>query len=408
MSSPSNIQNGIYSDSQSVNPYSGGSLLEKVDHNGETIFPSVKPKWPAPQVYSNPEFYHSARVRESAPVEGAVLEISTDGGETWSKCPVVSVLNEDGILGRTDIREAVCRYAEDDNYEASDRVAVVCENLFLPRPSSGSGGDVSVHISEGTDWQSEFKQKWKSADKSNPVVIYIDDTTDSDSADNIFSVISTTCDSAFSVIYDRSVSVRTVELTGFSGNEYIQGFTSYYINTIGSGAFMNCKGLEKVFVPNCSSVENSAFYGCTNLLKFYNSSNIYNVGFFAFEGCGSLDNFLPINTILPDSAFDGCSNLKEALLFKGLGEYTFLGCTNMKHVILNEGVGSYIPEGCFSDCSGLEFVDFSKSNVETIEQNAFSGVGFSKCIFVFKDVAQYNLLAPQIGENIRYYINNES
>lgn len=408
MSSPSNIQKGIYSDSLSVNPYSGGLLLEKVDHNGEIVFPSAKPKWPTPQVYSNPEFYHSARVRELAPVEGAVLEISTDGGETWSKCPVASVLNKDGILGREEVIEAVCRYAEDDSHESSDKTSVVCRNIRVPRPGHGGGGDVSVTISEGVDWQSEFKQKWQSADKSNPVTIYIDDTTDSDSADDIFIVISTTCDSAFSVIYDRSVSVKTVKLTGFTGNEYIQDFTSYNINSIKSGAFMNCKSLTEVFVPNCSIIESSAFYGCTSLLKFYNSSNIYNVGFSAFKGCGFLNNFLPINANLQYSVFDGCSNLKEALLFNGLGEYTFRGCTNMKHVILNEGVGSYIPKGCFSDCSGLEFVDFSKSNIETIEQNAFSGVGFSKCIFVFKDVAQYNLLAPQIGEDIKCYINNDS
>lgn len=407
MSSPSNIQKGIYSDSATVNPYSDGSLLKEVNHDGETIFPSTKPKWPTPQVYSNPEFYHSARVREYAPVEGAILEISTDGGLTWSKCPIVSVLNGDGVLGREDIKEAVCRYAEDDDYEASDRTSVVCSNLFVPRPPSGGGGDIHVTVSEGTDWQSEFKQEWQSCDKSNTVAIYIDDTTDSDSADDIFSVISTTCDSYFSVTYSRSVSVKTVELTHFSGNEYIQAFTSSYINSIRSGAFMNCKRLTNVYVPNCDFIESSAFYGCESLLKFYNSSNIYNIGFSAFEGCNHLDNFLPINTNLQDSAFDGCSSLKEALLFHNLGEYTFLGCTGMKHVILNEGV-SDIPEGCFGGCSGLEFVDFSKSNIETIGFDTFDGVDFSKCIFVFKDRAQYELLAPQIGGDIKYYINNDS
>lgn len=407
MSSPSNIQNGVYSDSEVINPYSDGSLLREVNHGGGTIFPSSKPKWPTPQVYSNTEFYHSARVREYAPVEGAVLEISTDGGVTWSKCPVVSVLNKDGILGSEEVIEAVCRYAKDDYHEASDRVSVVCSNLFVPRPPSGGGGDITVTISEGSDWQSEFKQKWQSCDKSNIVVVYIDDTTDSDSVDDIFSVISTTCDSAFSVIYDRSVSVKTVKLTGFSGNEYIQGFTSYNISLIGSGAFMNCTGLIKVFLPNCSGIESSAFYGCTNLYRFYNYSNIYNVGSSAFEGCVSLDSFLPINADLQDSSFDGCSTLKEALLFHDLGKYTFLGCTNMEHVVLNEGV-SDIPEGCFSDCLGLEFVDFSKSNVETIGQDAFSSVPFSKCIFVFKNRSQYELLAPQIGDDIKYYINNDS
>lgn len=404
MSSPSNIQKGIYSDSGQINPYLDGSLLKEVNHGGETVFPSTKPKWPTPQVYSNPEFYHSARVREYAPVEGAVLEISTDGGETWSKCPVVSTLNKDNVFSSQQGVEVLCRYAEDSQHLHSDTVSCLVTNMTLIRPPLPVE-DVEVTVDSAMAWIGDLSSKWSSADKSRTVNVIINGST-TESVANILGIVTSKCNSNYNLYFNCETSDNTITSGLFWNDGYIRSFNSDYIYAIGSSGFYACPNLERVIVPNCKEVNSRGLFRCSNLELFYNLANLEYIGSESFFECRLLKEFSVFGSSLSDRTFQRCSSINEVLLFHNAFDYSFSECTSVKHVVFNEGV-SNVPEGCFNNCYDIEFVDFSRSNVQTVGQDAFSGVPFSKCIFVFKDRAQYELLAPQIGEDIKYYINND-
>lgn len=405
MSSPSNIQKGIYSDSATVNPYLDGSLLKEVNHGGETVFPSAKPKWSTPQVYSNPEFYHSARVRESAPVEGAVLEISTDEGLTWSKCPVINMLNSDNFFITSDEKDVSCRYAEDVDHLESESVGLYVRNKSFGRFPI-LPGDILINVDNGYNWVAKFNSDWDSVNKSDTVNITVDGSTTL-TVSNILSIIEQTCESSYNIIFNCETSDNFLEGGIFTDNEYIHRFDSNYIIRIGGMAFEGCINLKIVNTPNCKIIDSNAFYGCSSLRFFYNFANIEKIGAYAFYNCVSLQEFSAFNATIGSASFHGCKLIDEVVVFEYADPNSFEQCIGINHV----GVTAYTTQlysESFKDCTGLEFVDFTNGDNLTQVAGAFIGIDFSKCIFVFKDRAQYELLAPQIGEDINYYINNDS
>lgn len=406
MSSPSNIQKGIYSDSLSVNPYSGGLLLEKVDHNGEIVFPSAKPKWPTPQVYSNPEFYHSARVRELAPVEGAVLEISTDGGETWNKFPVVCMLNPNNSFSVTDERNVLCRYAEDEEHSKSETVSVSVSNKKFGRfPTLNE--DIIINVDNGYNWIGQFNSDWNSVDKSDVVTIAVNGSATL-TISSILSIIAVKCDNPYNLIFNCETSDNALEGGIFTDNEYIRRFDSNYITEINGSAFEGCTNLEIVNTPNCKKIASSAFRECENLRFFYNFANIEEIGIYAFYNCVSLQEFSAFNAGIGSASFIGCKLIDEVTVYKYADPESFKQCIGIKHIgVAASATALYLQS--FRGCTGLEFVYFSsKNNIPIQVTDAFLEIDFSKCIFVFQDRAQYELFAPQIGNDIKYYINNGS
>jgi uncharacterized protein YjdB len=155
------------------------------------------------------------------------------------------------------------------------------------------------------------------------------------------------------------------------------------VKTIGSGAFQECKELERVVVgDSVVTIDENAFRECSSLASVIMPNSVITIGDGAFWLCSSLTSIrLPnsVNTIganafreckaleevelgnsvktIGKEAFAFCSVLSSieipgSLSFYGTEENRFYGCKNLSRVKLNEGI-TYIADGDFNGCTNL-------------------------------------------------------
>ena len=222
-------------------------------------------------------------------------------------------------------------------------------------------------------------------------------------------------------------------LREYKGNESIVVIPDS-VDTIGNEAFRDCLSIKEVTIsPNVVEIENSAFWGCSNLEKIdinqnklkrigveaffectslksiYIPKNVNDIGFNAFGSCKSLDSIIvdkgntkfsnykdkyniiydfnektivvgcktsiiPNETIVIGSnAFSGCDikSINIPTSVKKIGLSAFEGCEELINVSFEKGTYlNLIGARAFFNCSKLKSISIPDS-VETIGQFAF-------------------------------------
>ena len=170
----------------------------------------------------------------------------------------------------------------------------------------------------------------------------------------------------------------------------------YDVQEVRKYAFYNCPKLEKVTFEEGPKGEivpflrESAFEGCSNL-KDINLEKIEVIGKNCFKNCTSLEEVdLSSCYSIAEKAFYGCTSLKSVDITKlrNPGKSAFENCTNLETVITgeftrmsesmfkNSGVteisfnADRIPASCFEGCTKLTKVEVN-NDIIYIGQNAF-------------------------------------
>ena len=149
------------------------------------------------------------------------------------------------------------------------------------------------------------------------------------------------------------------------------------VASIGDFAFSDCSGLEKITVDrgnkrydswgNCNSIietgTNTLIVGCKNSVI---PNSVTSIGDCAFYGCTGLTKLTLPNSVtsIGDGAFSGCSGLTELTLPNSvtrIGDCAFYGCTGLTELILPNSVSS-IGDIAFTYCSGLEKITVESGN----------------------------------------------
>ena len=139
------------------------------------------------------------------------------------------------------------------------------------------------------------------------------------------------------------------------------------VTSIGGNAFEGCSGLTELILPNSvTSIGNAAFVDCSGLTELILPSSVTSIGDFAFYGCSGLTELTLPNSVtsIGDGAFRGCSGLTELTLpnsVTSIGDGAFRGCTGLTELTLPNSVAS-IGDFAFSDCSGLEKITVESGN----------------------------------------------
>ena len=136
-----------------------------------------------------------------------------------------------------------------------------------------------------------------------------------------------------------SENVTTLERYAFSSNWDLEQVTfrgNTKLQTIGDGAFNNCKGLTEISIPDTvTAVGNEAFAYCEFLLKvnFGENSALQSIGASAFTYCHRLTSFTLGSSVttIGDMAFQECVRLveiynKSTLSIAVGGEDGYIGC----------------------------------------------------------------------------------
>ena len=163
----------------------------------------------------------------------------------------------------------------------------------------------------------------------------------------------------------------------FKDYEIRKATVKYGITSIGESAFLGCRGMTELTLPNSvTSIGNYAFSDCSGLEKI--TVDRGNKRYDSWGNCNSIietgTNTLIVgckNSVIPnsvtsigDGAFSGCSGLTELTLpnsVTSIGDCAFYGCSGLTELILPNSVRS-IGDIAFTYCSGLEKITVESGN----------------------------------------------
>ena len=230
-------------------------------------------------------------------------------------------------------------------------------------------------------------------------------------------------------------SVTSIDICAF---EHCTSLTSITLpdrlTSIGSWAFSSCSSLTSITIPDSvTSIGNGAFNSCTSLTSIHvgvnnsyytavegvlfdnnrstlhtypaGKSGVYSIpnsvtsiNSSAFYGCTSLTSITIPNSVTSISAyaFNGCTSLTSITIpnsVTSINSRTFHGCTSLASVIIPDSVTS-IGDGAFSDCTSLTSITLP-DRLTSIDNSAFYGCSGLTNITIPDSVTSIGYLAFQ-------------
>ena len=131
----------------------------------------------------------------------------------------------------------------------------------------------------------------------------------------------------------------------FKDYEIRKATVKYGITSIGESAFLGCRGMTELTLPNSvTSIGGNAFEGCNGLEKIAVESG--NSCYDSRDNCNSIID-TEFNTLIV-----GCKNSVIPNSVTSIGYYAFYGCSGLTELTLPDSVAS-IGDGAFICCSDL-------------------------------------------------------
>ncbi|MDE5566538.1 MAG: leucine-rich repeat domain-containing protein, partial [Anaeroplasmataceae bacterium] len=169
------------------------------------------------------------------------------------------------------------------------------------------------------------------------------------------------------LIYELNSNHHSYSVIGIGSASFLEDikipskYKGLPVTTIGDSAFLNCDNLVHVELSkNILSIESKAFYDCNHLASIVMLDGLINVEDEAFGYCQALENLdIPVSVQkLGDGAFLYCSSLEDILLSGNmsiLGEGVFGGCSNLVNVYF---------EGSIEEYSLLKFLNLNSNPMQ--------------------------------------------
>ena len=148
------------------------------------------------------------------------------------------------------------------------------------------------------------------------------------------------------------------------------------VTSIEGSAFYGCTGLTSVTIDNSvTSIGNAAFYGCTGLTSVCIGNGVTSIGHSAFSGCSGLTSVTLGSSVtsIDNNAFSECSDLTSVTLPNSvthIGCEAFYGCSSLTSVTIPNSV-TLIRDYTFYGCNALTSITIG-SGVNTIGTQAFA------------------------------------
>ena len=181
--------------------------------------------------------------------------------------------------------------------------------------------------------------------------------------------------------------VTSIDDSAFSGCSSLTDITiPNGVTSIGDSAFSSCYSLKSIIIPDgVTSIDDSAFSGCSSLTDITIPNGVTSIGGYTFSSCRSLTSITIPNgvTSINTYAFINCSSLTSITIPNGvtsINTSAFYGCHLLTSITIPDGVTS-IGNNAFQYCHSLTSITIPDS-VTSIGNNAFSGCYSLKSIVI--------------------------
>ena len=166
--------------------------------------------------------------------------------------------------------------------------------------------------------------------------------------------------------------------------------------TIGKEAFYRCSSLTSLFMPNSvKTIGVRAFKECTGLTGIEIGNSVTSIDYSAFSDCTGLTNIVIGNSVtsIGSGAFSGCWGLTSISIpnsVVNVGDNAFATCTGLTSAIIGNSVTS-IGHSVFLHCISLDAITIGNS-VTSIADDAFKGcTGLRTVNWNAKSCLDYNV-----------------
>jgi hypothetical protein len=149
------------------------------------------------------------------------------------------------------------------------------------------------------------------------------------------------------VLFNAAKTTLMLYPPGLLNNSYVIPST---VTSINSSAFSGCTNLTSVTIPSSvTTIKDSTFFGCTNLTTISIPSTITSIAANAFFGCSGLTSVtIPASlTSIGYNAFFGCSGLTSVTIpasVTSIGADAFRNCTNVSSITVADTNVNYLSE----------------------------------------------------------------
>ena len=168
----------------------------------------------------------------------------------------------------------------------------------------------------------------------------------------------------------------------FKDYEIRKATVKYGITSIGESAFLGCRGMTELILPNSvMSIGGNAFEGCSGLTELTLPNSVRSIGDGAFSGCSGLTELtLPnIVTSIGDCAFYGCSGLTELILpnsVRSIGDIAFTYCSGLEKITVESGNSCYDSRDNCNSIIDTEFNTLIVGCKNSVIPNSVTSIGY--------------------------------
>lgn len=183
-----------------------------------------------------------------------------------------------------------------------------------------------------------------------------------------------TSDTTVEVTYQYSNAQNYAGITTISiPDTIIDNGVKYAVTSIGESAFADCGNLISMTIPNTiMNIRASAFARCVSLVAIEIPNSVTEIGGWAFSNCRGLTS-VNIGTVssIGSNAFYGCNNIKTLTVNTNAIGTHFQSKASIETLIIGDSVTKII-DYAFSRCGGLTAVTLPNS-IKEIGVHAFYG-----------------------------------